>query len=161
MIPIDQIQSHTNDRSVALSIKASKITARLLAKAMQAFFKKARSPSEKHGKQSIKSLTKNGASLENVEISGDNIGSFKKTARKYNIDFALKKDKSTEPPSWTVFFKAKDSKSIEMAFKEFSSEVLKSKDKPSASAELARFKEIASGVAPAIVKPKDKGEFEL
>ena len=130
---------------------------------MQAFVKRARSPTEKHGKQSLKSLTKRGASIENIEISGDDISSFKKTARKYNIDFALKKDGSTNPPNWIVFFKSKDSKALEAAFKEYSQEVLKHKAPKEPIAEaLNRFKEIADGLIPKTpTKVRNKGELEL
>ena len=84
MIKIDQVQSHANDRCVAIGIKATKVTARLLAQAMQAFIKKSGKTTVKHGQQSLKSLTKSGASIENVEIPSDSdINSFKKTARKY------------------------------------------------------------------------------
>ena len=158
-----QIQDHANERSVAISIKATKVTARLLAQAMQAFVKRARSPTEKHGKQSLKSLTKRGASIENVEISGDDISSFKKTARKYNIDFALKKDSATDPPNWIVFFKSRDSKALEAAFKEYSQEILnrKAPKEPMAKA-LERFTEIAQGLVPKPpVKERNKGEMEL
>lgn len=122
-----QVQDYTNEKNVALSIKTAKITGRLLAGAMKAFVNKARSPTTKHGNQSIKSLTKNGAAIENVEISGDNIGSFKKIARKYNVDFALKKDSNSEPPNWIVFFKCKDAKALDAAFKEYYNDVLKQK----------------------------------
>jgi hypothetical protein len=60
------LQEQVNDKTVALSVKATKITGRLLAQAMQAFLKKAREPTFKHGKQSVKSLTKQGASLTNI-----------------------------------------------------------------------------------------------
>jgi hypothetical protein len=130
---------------------------------MQAFLKRARSPTEKHGKQSLKSLTNRGASIENIEISGVSVNSFKKTARKYNIDFALKKDKSTDPPNWIVFFKSKDSKALEAAFNDYSKEVLKHK-KPIEPMTKARdrFKESAEGLAPKPpVKERNKGELEL
>ena len=158
-----QVQDHANERSVAISVKATKMTARLLAQAMQAFIRKARSPTEKHGKQSIKSLTKQGASIDNIEISDDDIGSFKKTARKYNIDFALKKDSSADPPNWIVFFKAKDSKALESAFNEYSKEVLKyNAPKTTMTAEIERFKEIADGLTPAPpAKARSKEEKEL
>ena len=164
MIKIDQVQSHANDRCVALSIKATKLTARLLAQAMQAVLKQqARSPTVKHkrGKQSIQSLVKQGASIENTPIVAENIGSFKKVARKYNIDFALKKDISTDPPGWLVFFKAKDNKAIECAFKEFTKDNYKAKPKSSAmEAELERFtNDIDSKLVPA--KARDNGEIEL
>lgn len=163
LITIDQIQSHANDRSVALSVKTAKITSRLLAQTMQAFLKRVKKPAPKHGRQSLKSLTKQGASIDSVPISDDNIGSFKKVARKYNIDFSLKKDKSTDPPNWIVFFKAKDGKAIGAAFNEFSKNVLKEKAPgPSIEKELERFKNIAKGIEPpAPGKARDKGELEL
>ena len=146
---MDQVQSHTNDRSIALSVKASKMTARTLAKVMQAFLRKVGKPPINHGKQSLKSLARQGASIENIAISGDNIGSFRKVARKYNIDFALKKDSSTDPPNWLVFFKAKDGKAISAAFDEFSKGVLKEKTPmPPIETEMARFKEMARGIEP-------------
>jgi len=155
------------------------MTARLLAQAMQAFLKKTGKSAEKHGKQSLKSLTKSGASIEKVEIPGDSdINSFKKTARKYNIDFSMQKDKSTDPPSWIIFFKSKDSKSMDAAFKEFSKSVLKNKSPVTPIAkEMERFRDIAKGIAPdaagkgidtgitpkppARGKAKDKGEIDI
>jgi len=136
--------------SITLSAKATKITARLLAKMMKASFNKVRGP-----KRSVTSLSK-GGSLENIEISGDNIGAFKRVARKYNINFALKRDNSEMPPKWTVFFKAKDSATLEAAFKEFSKSVLKQKDKPSMLADLAKYKELAK-TTEAPVKNRELG----
>ena len=126
------MQDEVNNKTVAISVKAAKITGRMLAKAMQALLEKAREPNFKTGKQSIKSLTKQGASLTNIPIDGENIGSFSKIARKYNVDFALKKDSSETPPKWMVFFKAKDADALTAAFKEYSKIQLKHKErKPS------------------------------
>jgi hypothetical protein len=137
------------------------MTGRLLAKAMQAFLKKAREPTHKHGKQSVKSLTKQGASLSNIEITGDNIGSFKRVARKYNVDFALKRDDAETPPRWMVFFKAKDADALTAAFKEYSSQMLKVKTKkPSMLAKLNVFKALAKSRS-APVKNRSKGELEI
>ena len=146
-----------NDRCVALSTRCTKMTGRVLARMMREFLKKAREPTVKHGKQSVRSLKKQGASLADVEISGDNIGSFKKVARKYEIDYALKKDASMEPPRWVVFFKAKDDKALESAFKEYSRAILKEKSpKASILAKLDRFKELAKSVPQkAIERVKD------
>ena len=121
------MQDQVNEKTAALSVKAAKITGRLLAKAMRAFLKKAREPTHKHGKQSIKSLTKQGASLTNIEISGDNIGSFGRVARKYNVDFALKRDDAASPPKWIVFFKARDADMLTAAFNEYGKAQLKHK----------------------------------
>jgi hypothetical protein len=148
-----------NEKTVALSIKGAKITGRLLAKAMKTFMKKAREPTYKHGKQSLKSLAKQGASLTDIEISGDNIGSFNRIARKYNVDFALKRDDSTKPPHYTVFFKTKDDKALESAFKEYSKIELKHKDKPTMLERLEKFKERAKSILPP-AKNRSRGERE-
>ena len=116
-----------NDKCVALSMRGTKITGRMLARAMQAFLKLAKTPHIKYGKQSLKSLSKDGSSLENIEISGTNIGTFNKTARKFNINYSLRKDKSTTPPRWIVFFKAKDDKALHSAFNEYARLTLRQK----------------------------------
>ena len=149
------------DKSVAICVSGVKITGRLLAKAMRAFLEKPKGPSHKHGEQSLKSLAKQGASLTDIEISGDNIGTFKKTARKYNVDFALKCDKSENPPKWVVFFKAKDDKALEAAFNEYSKLTLRQKAaKPPMLAKLRNLKELArSALTPA--RNRGKGGHEL
>ena len=145
-----------NDRTVALSIRGTKITGRVLAQAMRAFLKKAREPAHKSGKQSLKSLAKQGATLADMEIPGD-MGAFKRVARKYNVDFALKRDDLADPPRSVVFFKAKDSKAIESAFKEFSRTHLKFKEKPTISQKLEKFKEMAKSILPP-AKNRSRGE---
>jgi hypothetical protein len=156
------MQEHVEDKTVALSVKATKLTGRLLAKVMQAFLKKMREPAAlKEGKQSIKSLKKHGACLSDIEITGDNIGSFKKIAREYKVDFALKRDDSEKPPKWMVFFKAKDADSITAAFNKYSKIQLKEKvKKPSLLARLEKAKELVSKLAPP-VKNRNKGGHEL
>jgi hypothetical protein len=155
------MQEQVNERTVALSVKGAKLTVHLLAKAMRAFVNKAREPPAKGAKatglQSVKSLTKQGNSLANIEITGENIGVFKRTARKYNIDFSLKKDNSENPPKWIVFFKSKDADAMTAAFKDFSAVILKQKQKPSVIGKLNRLKEFVKTVA-APVKKRHRGE---
>ena len=156
------MQEQVNEKTVALAVRAAKLTGRLLAKAMREFMKKAQAPNlATHGKQSIKSLTKQGASLSSIEITGDNIGSFRRVARKYNVDFSLKRDDSASPPKWIVFFRAKDADALTAAFKEYSSIQLKQKTrKPSLLAALEKAKELAKQIA-APVKNRSKGGHEL
>ena len=52
---------------------------------------------------------------------------FERTASKYGLDFALKKDVSVEPPSYLVFFKGRDVDVMTAAFKEFSAKTVKQK----------------------------------
>ena len=142
-----------NDRCVALSTQCTKMTGRILAKMMRAFLQKMRAPHIKHGKQSLKSLAKQGISLADVEISGDNIGAFKKIARKYHVDYSLKKDASQEPPRWVVFFRTKDDKALESAFKEYARTTLKQKaPRESILEKLNRFREFAKSAPQKIIE---------
>ena len=50
------------------------------------------------GKQTLHQLKQHGASLTNIEITEQNIKAFSVVAKKYDIDYALKKDPTTEPP---------------------------------------------------------------
>jgi hypothetical protein len=158
---VNPLQEQVNEKTVAIGVKAVKITARLLAKAMQEFLKKAREPTFNTGKQSLQSLQKHRASLSDIEISGDNIGSFSRIARKHNVDFALKKDSSVTPPKWMVFFKAKDADALTASFNEYSKIQLKQKNrKPSLHTALEKAKELVGQIAPP-VRNRSKGGHEL
>lgn len=77
-------------------------------------------PKTYKGKQSIKHLMEQNAAINNIEVTDGNIKAFERTARKYGIDFALKKDSSEQPPRYLVFFKGRDVDVMTQAFKEFS-----------------------------------------
>ena len=158
------MQEQVNEKTIALSSRSAKMTAHMLAKMMQAYLRyrqrvkgsKARIP--KPGQKSIKSLTAEGASIADIDISGDNIGSFKKIARKYNIEFALKKDDSVTPTNWVVFFKSRDNKAIESAFKEYTKlELLQKTKKPSLLTQVAKFKEQLKEHFPPVRNKKREG----
>ena len=130
---MNAIQEDIEQRSVALSFKAARMTEQVLAKAMLAALRKMKqgqnAPTE--GKQSIKELSK-GGTLSSIEVTEGNIKNFDPIARKYGISYALQKDSSSDPPRWTVFFRAKDVDALTAAFKEYSKNALnRQADKPS------------------------------
>ena len=127
------MQEQNTEKTVALSVKTGKMTAKVLKGAVKAFLdaQKNKKPKIYKGKQSVKHLTRSGESLTSIEVTDKNIKSFDKTARKYGIDYALKKDTTEEPPKYLVFFKAKNNDVLTMAFKEFAAnELTKSKKTP-------------------------------
>ena len=79
--------------------------------------------------------------LSNIEVTDGNIKSFEKCARKYNVDFSLKKDTSISPPRYFVFFKAKDVDVMTAAFKEYTGKTLNKSKKPSIRKKLELAKE--------------------
>ncbi len=114
------MQDEINEKVVALSVKGAKLTAEMLQKAIKAMLAQAKKQQEKqpHGKQTLKQLAKQNAGLSNIEITEGNIKAFEQTAKKYGIDFALKKDSTETPPSYLVFFKGRDADALTAAFKE-------------------------------------------
>ena len=99
------MQDEINERTVALYIKTGKLTAAMLQQAMKALLKEGKGQLTKapQGKQTLKQLMKQNAGVSNIEITKDNIKAFESTAKKYGIDFALKKDSSEQPPRYLVF----------------------------------------------------------
>ena len=55
-------------------------------------------PSFPTGSRALKQLKKHGDALSNIEITDANIGAFRPCAKKYDVDFTLRKDKTTRPP---------------------------------------------------------------
>ncbi|HCY94735.1 PcfB family protein [Treponema denticola] len=84
---------------------------------------------------------------------------FEGTAKKYGIDFALKKDISENPPRYLVFFKGRDADVMEPAFKEYMAKNLRKEKKPSVKKALSAFKEAAkkNHKTREKVKVKDRG----
>ena len=82
------MQDEVNEKVVALSIKGTKLTAEMLQKAMKALLAKGKQP---HGKQTLRQLMKQNAGVSDIEITDSNIKAFESTAKKYGIDYALKK----------------------------------------------------------------------
>lgn len=156
------MQDEVNTRVVAIAIKGGKITAEVLEKALRKFaleIEKAQKTAVQlksyQGKQSIKHLVQQNAAISNIEVTDGNIKSFQRTANRYGIDFALKKDSSETPPRYLVFFKGRDVDVMTQAFKEFSAKTVKQKEKPSLTQKLSLQK--AQHREKAKVKAKDRG----
>ena len=152
------MQDEINEKTVALYIKTGKLTAAMLQKAMKAMLKKGKGQITKapHGKQTLKQLMKQNAGVSNIEITKDNIKAFESTAKKYGIDFALKKDSSEQPPRYLVFFKGRDADALTAAFKEFSAKKLNKEQKPSIRKLLSSLKEKAASLNAQRDKVKNK-----
>ena len=111
------MQEEVTQKTVTFCIRTTKITADLLKKVLVAYLrhqkqksveKKAQKNQPKQGKVTVKELAKQNAGMVNIEITDKNIKSFERYARKYGINYALKKDKSKDPPVYLVFFKGRD-----------------------------------------------------
>lgn len=118
------MQEYNNEKIVAMTVKTANMNVGVLKSILKKFLndqKKRKIPKIIRGKQSLKQLIRgnDNASVTNIEINDQNIKAFEKTARKYGIDYSLKKDKSVEPPKYILFFRAKDNEILTKAFKDF------------------------------------------
>lgn len=139
------MQEETTQKTIAFTVKATKLTASVLKQMLKMYLEHQKHQKQKknqpeHGKQSVKELVGQNAGVSAIEITDSNIKSFERVARKYNVDFAVKKDKSTEPPKYMVFFKGRDADVLTQAFKEFVHGNEKKKQRVSVREKLAQFK---------------------
>ena len=155
------MQDEVNEKTIALYIKTGKLTAEMLQRAMKKLLSQMKKQADRppHGKQTLKQLMKQNAGVSNIEITKDNIKAFESTAKKYGIDFALKKDSSEQPPRYLVFFKGRDADALTAAFKEFSAKKLTQEQKPSIRKLIVSLKEKAAALNAQRekVKNKDRG----
>lgn len=73
---------------------------------------------ESRGNVRLGQLMKQGK-LDSIEITDNNIKSFLDVAKKYDVSYALKRDSSTSPPTYHVFFTGRDTETLNKAFKEY------------------------------------------
>lgn len=155
------MQEQINEKTVAISIKAAKLTAEVLQKAIKKLLnaRKQKAPKEYKGKQTLKHLMKQNTGVSNMEITDENIKAFEPIAKKYGLDYSLQKVKGEEPPRYLVYFKGRDVDVMTQAFKEFAAKKLTKEKKPSIRKALAAFKEKAKQMNQnkQKVKNKDRG----
>ena len=159
------MQEEVENRSVTLIISTSKLTARVLKEAISKYM--ARQKGKKsakgltgsvvaHGKQTVKQLVAQNAGVSNLEIADSNIKSFDRVARKYGVDYAVKKDRSVSLPKYLVFFKARDADALTAAFTEFTAKTMDRTKKPSVLSRLQQFKELVNANIADRVKNKEQ-----
>lgn len=151
------MQEQINEKTVALSIKTAKLTAEVLQKAIRKMLSaKSKAPKIYKGKQTLKHLMKQNTGVSSMEITDANIKAFEPIAKKYGLDYSLKKVKGEEPPRYLVFFKGRDVDVMTEAFKEFAAKQLNKEKKPSIRKALAAFKEKAKQMNQNRQKEKNK-----
>ena len=99
-----------------------------------------------HGKQTVKQLIRQNQGVSSVDIAKSGIRDFERIARRYGVDFAVTKDKSVQPPRYTVFFKAKDADALTSVHKAYSVKIMKKRSRPSVLAQLQKFKALAAEI---------------
>ena len=142
------MQEEVENRTLTLVVSGTKFTGRLMKAAITKYLahrkekklqkqKSRDTPVIPHGKQTVKQLIGQNQGVSNIEITDPSIKEFEKIARKYGVDYAVRKTKDT-PPKYVVFFKSKDQDSMESAFKEFTAKKVRQKGRVPFRKQLAK-----------------------
>ena len=111
-----KMQEEVENRTLTLVVSGTKFTGRLFKAAISKYMAHRRekklekqrsrdSPVTPKGKQTVKQLIGQNQGVSNIEINDPSIRDFERIARKYGVDYAVKKDRSTSPPKYLIFFK--------------------------------------------------------
>ena len=150
------MQEEVENRTLTLIVSGTKFTGRLFKAAISKYMAHRRekrlekqrsrdSPVTPKGKQTVKQLIGQNQGVSNIEINDPSIKDFERIARKYGVDYAVKKDRSASPPKYLIFFKARDADALTAAFTEYTGKKVKKAEKterPSVLEKLAQFKEL-------------------
>lgn len=161
------MQEEVENRTINLAISTTKLTGRTIVAGIQKYLRhrsnvKALKQSKsgiQHGKQSVKQLLGQNQGATNVEIDKSGIKDFERLAKKYGVDFAVRKDKSVDPPRYVVFVRAKDADALDSICKEHQARAMTKDKKPSVLAQLKKFKEIVAAIPKKIREKKQERDL--
>lgn len=151
------MQEEVENRTVTLVVSGTKFTGRLLKAAIAKYMayrkekklqKSRDSPVTPRGKQTVKELIGQNQGVSNIEVNDPSIREFERIARKYGVDYAVKKDCSTSPPKYLIFFKGRDADALTAVFSEYTAKKVRKQERPSVLKQLAKFKELLRSTVP-------------
>ena len=148
------MQEEVEQKTFNIVVSTTKLTARTILNAGKAAIQQQQAKMA-GGKQSVRMLLRQNRGVSSVEISKTGIRGLERYAKKYGIDYAIRKDSSEVPPRYLVFFKAPDAEVFNSAFKEYSASLLNKDKCPSV---LARLHELVQAAAelPGKVRHKEQ-----
>ena len=129
-----KLQEEVEQKTFNIVVSTTKLTARTILNAGRTALQQYQSKllaDKSSGKQSVRMLLRQNRGVSSVEIDKTNIKGFERYAKKYGIDYAIRKDSSEVPPRYLVFFKAPDVDAFNAAFKEYSASLLSKTMRPS------------------------------
>lgn len=161
----EEVSKEITDKSVHIAVKLIKP---VLDDFMRALSEAAKKPVKTaghaicqkihptEGKQSVKTLIRQGQGVSTIPLADEGLKDFQKIAKKYGVDFAVVKDKNSEPPIYTVFFKAKDQDAITRILDDYAAKQIKrpSVENTSVLEKLKKFKEIVAAIPKKVAEKK-------
>ena len=145
------MQEEISQRSVTLIIQTGKMTGKVFLQAIQKYLDILKQQRELkarekqlhpayQGRMTIRQLMKERSGLSNIEIHDEHIHDFERIARRYGIEYAIKKERNREAPHYLIFFRSRDTDVLQTAFNEFVKKRLKIQERPSLREKLQKLK---------------------
>jgi len=159
------MQEEVDSKTVALVITSAKLTGRAMKTALEKYlaYRKDKKTQKNtiipHGKQSVKQLITQNQGVTSIESSDPDIKAFEKFARKYGVDYAVKKVRGDDEKSkYIIFFKGRDNDAITSAFKEYTARAMEKAKKPSVLQKLRDFGALVRNKVPERIKNRQRGK---
>ena len=155
------MQEEVDSKTVALVISSAKLTGRVFKAAISQFLAHCKNKKTviPHGKQSVKQLIGQNQGVTSIESNDPDIKSFDRVARKYGVDYAVKKVRDDDGKSkYIIFFKGRDNDAITSAFKEYTAKSMEKEKKPSVLKKLHEVGEKVQNKVLEISKTKQRGQ---
>lgn len=119
------------EQSVGFVVRTAKMTLRVFFRIVRDYARhlerkvaeakrmKAMKQPEPAKKVKVKDLVQSGQGVASIELHDEGIKPFERMCKKNGVTYAITKDDSTKPPTYTVFFKAKNADIIDYTLKQF------------------------------------------
>ena len=101
------VQEEVEQKTFNIVVSTTKLTARTILNAGRTALREYQSKllaDKSSGKQSVRMLLRQNRGVSSVEISKTGIRDFERYAKKYGIDYAIRKDNSEVPPRYRGLF---------------------------------------------------------
>lgn len=143
------MQEEVENRTVNLAVSTTRLTVSAVMAGIGKYMrhranvkagKAAKAGEKPKGRQTIEELIGQNQGVTSVDVAKTDLRGFEKYARKFSVDYAIVKDKGTDPTKYLCFFKARDADAITAAFNAYMNDLEKSRNKPSVLKKLSRLK---------------------
>jgi len=155
------MQEEVDSRTIALVINSAKLTGRVFKMAISQFLAHCKNKKTviPHGKQSVKQLIGQNQGVTTFESNDIDVKGFERYARKYGVDYAIKKVRdNTGKAKFIVFFKGRDKDAIDTAMREYVANAITPEKKPSIMKKLHEMSAKVQNKVLEISKSKQRGQ---
>ena len=158
------MQEEVENRTINLAISTTKLTGRSIVAGIRKYLQhlekaKVQKDTQTQGKQTVKQLLGQNQGATNTEIDKSEIRDFERLAKKYGVDYAVRKDKPANPPRYLVFVKARDGDVLDSIVKEHLYKQITQEKRPSILKQLSKLKAVVASIPKKIREKKQERDL--